>query len=224
MPTETSFTDHDPHREYAVALDVLRISKNAFLWLALAAIAFHLVTWATVKFANDRAAPMRGAPDEVQNDPNRIEGSFSMLSETQRWSRGQEMALAIAGFVARASLLVLTGIFVLALLVSLNGRLGGAAGLAKACVWTLAALAMVTPWVHVDLGPSLGSHGLFFGMNELTIRTRESGTMQQVLAIIRFVMSPLAVAMLLILAQLNFRKANERMSAPAMAKLPIHEV
>ena len=43
-------TTREIAREHQAALDVLRVAKNAFFWLAVAAVALHLVTWSVVQF------------------------------------------------------------------------------------------------------------------------------------------------------------------------------
>lgn len=215
--------DREAHREYATALDVFRICKNAFFWLTLAAVAFHLTAWMLVR-SNDTPSAVVPTENNV-TDTATGETSPSPWTQTgsRRWTSRLESPLSIAGFIGRSALLVMTGINIIALLISLSARLGGAAGLSKACVLSLAALALVTPWVHVDLSPSFGSTGLFYGTDELS-RPAATSTLETFLSILRFGLCPILVAILAVLSELNFRSAYRKMTEGTTAKLSIHEV
>ena len=130
-------------REHLAALDVLRHAKNTFLWLAVVAVLFHVVLWIIFRRV-------------VAADP------------ANQFEQSTEWMLAIAGFVGRSSTLVVAGVFVVILLLSLSARLGGAAGLAKACVWSLAALAMLVPWARITIEDVVGISSALPGGEEMS--------------------------------------------------------
>ncbi len=205
MMDSAGTTHRDTAREHLAAFDVLRFAKNAFLWLAAAAILFHIGAWLS----------MRGGA---------AQGADALVSGVRHASTGRfESSLAVAGFVARASVLIVAGVLIVSLLVSLSGRLGGAAGLARACVWSLAALALVTPWVRVQTEQAADLGSALYGYDQLD-RAVADGSAGGVLAVVRFGLCPVLVVVCLVLGQIHFRKAYRKMTIAPTPKLPIHEV
>lgn len=197
---EVETLGRDVGREHFVALEALRHAKNAFLWLAIVAVAMHLLMWFLVR--RTETPDMSG-----------------------RWQDGLEWMLAIAGFVGRASALVVAGISVLVLLIGLNAKLGGTAALAKACVWSLAALALLVPWVRIASEDVAGVSSALFEADELARRVggSMSGT-DAFFSFVRFVVCPILVGVLLGMAQCWFHAGYRRMTTASTAKLPIREV
>jgi len=189
-------------REYVAALDVLRVAKNTFLWLAVAAILFHVTAWL---FAQSASASI---------------SDTAATGEVRHWAARLESSLAVAGFVARASVLIVTGVWIVSLLVSLSGRLGGAAGLARACVWSLGALALVTPWVHVNAQQTAALGSALYGYDQVDQAVDVGG----ILGIVRFVLCPLLVVACLLVGQIHFRRAYRKITLAPPPRLPIHEV
>ena len=210
-------------REHLAALDALRIAKNAFLWLAAVAIALHICAWWIVKGDGVRAesAWQQGDAQPLSVSTDRPAAD----RDAHRWNARLESALIVAGFVGRSSVLVIAGLFIISLLVSLSAKLGGAAALAKACVWALAALALVTPWVRVDSERMIGLRSGLYGIDELHVMPTMSGSfMDELVSVVRFVLCPLLVALFLVLGQLQFRKAYRKIILAPKTKLPIREV
>jgi|GEM_PF-2204082 len=198
-------THRDTAREHLAAFDVLRLAKNAFLWLAAAAVVFHLGAWLM----------MRGAAAQEAD---------AVAAGVRHVSAGRfASSLAVAGFVARASVLIVAGVLIVSLLVSLTGRLGGAAGLARACVWSLAALALLTPWVRAHADQSTGLSSALYSYDQLD-RAVVDGAAGGVLAFVRFGLCPVLVLVCLALGQVHFRRAYRKMTIAPTPKLPIHEV
>jgi len=198
-------TTREIAREHQAALDVLRVAKNAFFWLVVAAVALHLVTWSVVQFGGDR--------DAYYDEPASLETGRGLA---QGWVEGLGSSLAVAGFIGRASALIVASIFVVSLLVSLSAKLGGAADLARACVWSLAALALVTPWA--GLPSALSS------VDEFYLSPGGEGAAGGVISLVRFGLCPVLVVACLVLGQVRFRRAHRRITRVRTSKLPIREV
>jgi hypothetical protein len=197
---EVETVGRDAGREHILALDALRHAKNAFFWLAVVAIALHLVLWVIVRWAE--------TPDAAA-----------------RWQDTLEWMLAVAGFVGRASAVVVAGISVLVLLIGLNARLSGTAALARACVWSLAALALVVPWVRITAEDMAGIPSAFFEAEELARRV--GGSMSRAdafFSFVRFVVCPILVGVSLGTAQYWFHAGYRRMTTLSTGRLPIREV
>ncbi|MBX3394175.1 MAG: hypothetical protein KF841_02290 [Phycisphaerae bacterium] len=209
--------ERDLAKECLAAVDVLRTAKNAFFWLAAVAVLIHLTAWFSAGPAASRA---RGTGATTAANPGVSPESPPSTGDASSHSFAQviETRLPLVGFVGRASVLVCCGVFVLCLLISLTGRIGGAAGFAKACVWSLGALAMVTPWVGADSRQLWAFRSAFFDGDELY--SFDDGFV----ALIRFVLCPLLVIAFLVIAQLQFRSSYRQVTLPASGRLPIHEL
>jgi hypothetical protein len=195
---ETDMLSREVGREHLAAFDVLRHAKNAYLWLAVVAVAFHVLLWIILR----RVA--------LAEPGGQFEQSLGWM-------------LAIAGFVGRASALVVAAVFAMTLLISLGARLGGAASLAKACVWSLIALAMLVPWVRISPEDVAGMPSALYDVEELTRRGGGEG-LEAFFAFVRFFVCPILVAVFLGLAQHRFRSAYRRIMTATAAKLPIREL
>ncbi|HWL94537.1 MAG TPA: hypothetical protein VNT79_13515 [Phycisphaerae bacterium] len=208
----------DIARESLTALDVLRTAKNAFFWLALIAIALHFIAWFG---ASSRGSDDAGALRQESETPGLTTpaGNESRRDDwPEPFTRAVESRLSLIAFVGRASVLVCAGAYVICLLVSLVGRVGGTVGFTKACIWSLAALAMVTPWVGADARQLTAFRSAFYAEDELF--TIGDG----LVSLIRFVLCPLLVIIFLVFAQLQFRTSHRRVSVPTTGRLSIHEV
>lgn len=179
------------------AIDVLRVAKNAFLWLATAAIGVHLAAFVIVVMRTDGAEGLG------------------------RWADRFDQTLSIAGFVARASVLVINGIFLISLLVCLSARMGGAAALARGSVFALAALAMVTPWISPSDSPGFTS--ALYGSADIYRAGRADAALGGI-GMVRFGLCPVVVVVLMLLSQWSYRRAYRKMAIAPPTRLPIHEV
>jgi hypothetical protein len=156
-----------------------------------------------------------------------------------RWESRLQAALGVAGFVGRAAVVVLVGLLMLSVLVSLSARLGGAAGLSKAFVWSLLALAMLVPWDRLTPDEVKSVPAAFYSMSDLTgvsddpnavavagdrIDLKDADTMAKVLDGMRYAGYPLIVLLVLIAAQSNFRAGYRRVVIAPTARLPMREV
>jgi len=208
-------------REHVASLDVLRYAKNVVLCLAWIAVALHIFSWITVAYT-DTLDPLRAATVLPYGSENSgpSERDFAIA---RQWERVLQSSLTLGGFVGRCSALVLAGVFIVALLVGLSAALGGAADLTRACVWSLVALAMLVPWLRAP-EDMIGVATAFHGFDDLTRAAAiDRSAAGGALSFVRYVLSPLLVALCLILAQLSFRRAYRRITAVPSA-MPLDEV
>ena len=212
-------------REHVGALNVLRHTKNVLIWLALVSVALHIVSWVVVCHT-DMLDPLKleilrteGNADQHASLPTQVERDKARSRELMI-----ESSLALSGFVGRAAVFVLTCVLVLALIVSLSARLGGAAWMTKSCVWSLAALAMLVPWDLITRSDAaaLTMPSAFFSVAQLNEAT--SGSVGFLLQSLRFFIYPMLVAAFLIASQISFRRAYRAVTAAPAARLPIREL
>ena len=207
----------DPGQEYTASLEVLRRAKNAFFCIGLLAVASHLVSWGVSRYSTKLGPFSLSAASASQPEFSEAE-----YQSGRRWQKGVESAITWAGFLGRVSVCVLVGIQVVALMISLTGRLGGAEALTRAIVWLLVAMAMVVPWMRTTLDDAISPRSAFFDYDALaSMSTAPAGG---VVVWARFVLCPLMVGVCLVASQLCFRQAYRRITLTPSVRLPIHEV
>jgi len=215
--------DFDPiesaSREHVAALDVLRYAKNAFVWVAFLAILAHIVSWFVFFQTDWLKAAEPGYRFSAEAPPTADGAHVAAL----RWENRIRSALMLSGFAGRVAVLVIAMILVVALLVALSAGVRGAASLARACVWSLVALAMLVPWVRMFEGHAAGSMSAFYDWQALTT-AGGPGSGSSFLDVVRFLLCPVLVAVALLWAQHGFRQAYAKITAAPAAKLPIHEL
>ncbi|MCZ6699424.1 MAG: hypothetical protein O7D94_10880 [Planctomycetota bacterium] len=215
-------------REHLAALDVLRITKNLFFWLAIVAIVAQVGSWYVVRHTDKLDNADRAITVGEASSPTQAEIDLS-----RRWARGTESAVSLAGFVGRVSVVMVGGLMVLALLVSLSARLGGAAGITRAVRWSLLALALLVPWDTLTPGAVSRIPAAFCSFDELNdVRYRDISataadngdgavTWSETA---RFSLYPLVLAVVLVASQLSFRGGYRKIVLSPVTRLPLHEV
>jgi hypothetical protein len=201
--------------EYSASLEVLRRAKNAFFCIGLLAVASHLVSWGVSRYSTKLGPFSLSAASAAQPDFSEAE-----YQSGRRWQKGVESAITWAGFLGRVSVCVLVGIQLVALIMSLTGKLGGAEALTRAIVWLLVALAMVVPWMRTTMDDALSPRSAFFEYDALASMRTDGG----LIVWARFVLCPLMVGVCLVASQLCFRQAYRKITMTPSVRLPIHEV
>lgn len=213
-------TSQDYRREHLAALDVLRHAKNMTFWLGMFAILAHVGTWYAVRHTKLLTGPT------VADMDTSAAGSTASLDDATRinqWEMRLDSTLGVAGLVGRAAIVLLMGLYVLSLLVGLSARLGGAAGMAKSCVWSLLALALLVPWDRLSSEPVVAGNlpSAFYSLDDVTRATVTSGF--NLPDTIRFAAFPLVILILLISAQVTYRAGYARIVAAPAARVPMRE-
>lgn len=213
-------TGQDYRREHLAALDVLRHAKNMTLWLGVLAILAHVGSWYAV-----RHTKLLSGPTTAELDTSAA-GSTANLDDATRanqWEMRLDSTLGVAGLVGRAAIVLLLGLYLLSLQVSLSARLGGAAGMAKSCVWMLLALSLLVPWDRLSSAPVAGGNlpSAFYSLDDVTRVAVASGF--NLPDTIRFAAFPLVILILLISAQVTYRSGYARVVAAPAARVPMRE-
>jgi hypothetical protein len=197
----------------------MRRGKNLCLALAFASIAFHLAGWIVVR-KSDALTPLEPVALSAGQTLEDVQvPSAEEIQAARRWRTVTESGLTLAGFVGRASILVIGAVYALSLLISLTNRLGAAAPLAAATMWSLASLAMVIPWVWMGAGAVRQGPSTMFDLADLD-RPEAGGFV----GVLRFAVGPLLVAALLLTSQVFYRRGYRRITDRPARRLPIHEV
>lgn len=218
-------------REHLAALDVLRLAKNLFFWLAIVSILAQVGSWYIVlhtdKLENADRALTIGEGGEATG-PTQAD-----IDRSWRWARGTDSAVSLGEFVGRVSVFMVVGLMVLSLLVSLSARLGGAAGIAKAGVWSILALGMLVPWDSLTPEAVTKVPAAFCSFEELNdARFRDLSAAVEMVDnasanwkdTVRFCVYPLLLAVVLGASQLSYRRGYRKIVLSPVTRLPLHEV
>jgi len=219
MNGHTEPAGQDLRREHLAALDVLRHAKNMTFWLAVLAILAHVGAWYAVR----HTTLLNG--QNAANVDTSTAGSTAGVGEVSKayeWEVRIEGTLGVAGLVGRAAIVLLMGLYVLSLLVSLSARLGGAAGMAKACVWSLLAMALLVPWDRVTPQEYSNLPSAFFSLDDVTRAAVTTGWNAP--DTIRFAAFPLVILLLLMAGQWAYRSGYSRIVAAPAARLAMREL
>ena len=227
-------------REHMAALDTLRHAKSAAFWLATIAILAHIAAWYLVRYTTVLETGQVSSA-ATTTEPTGVTGETAADAgdKARAWELRLDAALGVAGFLGRAAAIVVLGLFVLSLLVSLSARLGGAAGMARASVWSLLAVALLVPWDRLTPDDVNGVPAAFYNLSDLThgshdvaaistpegrITVDKSDKVAVIRDGLRYAGYPLLVLFVLIAAQTNFSAGYRRIVTAPMARLPMREV
>ena len=219
MNGPTDSVTQEFRREHLAALDVLRHAKNMTFWLAMLAILAHVGAWYAVRHTTLLNGQTSG---EVDTSTAGSTAGVGDANKAYQWEVRIEGTLGVAGLIGRAAIVLLMSLYVLSLLVSLSARLGGAAGMAKACVWSLLAMALLVPWDRVTPQEYSNLPSAFFSLDDVTRAAVTTGW--DLSDTIRFAAFPLVILMLLMAGQWAYRSGYARIVAAPAARLAMREV
>ncbi len=218
-------------RDHVAALDTLRHAKNVFFWLAMISVVAHVGSWYVARHTSALDAAIRVTTLDLGGDATAGPPSEAEFVKADRWRVATESALAIGGFAGRASIVMLVALYMLGLLVNLSARLGGAAGMAKGCVWSLFALAALVPWNRLTAPEVSGIPPAFFSYDDLIGYINGPIADDEAAAAgadwqetVRFAIYPLLLGLVLVVAQLSYRAGYRRVESSPSARLPMREV
>ena len=216
-------------RDHVAALDTLRHAKNVFFWLAMISVVAHVGSWYVARHTSLLDATRTIVLDPAVDAP--VRASNEAFDEADRWRVATESALAIGGFAGRASIVMLVALYMLGLLGNLSARLGGAAGMAKGCVWSLFALAALVPWNRLTAPEVSGIPPAFFSYDDLIGYINGPIADDEAVAAgadwqetVRFAVYPLLLGLVLVVAQLSYRAGYRKLESSPSARLPMREV
>lgn len=156
--------------QYTSAMRSLRAARNLLAALVLLAILVQLAGFILVNFTGVLDAKFAGSSPQAATLPSEdaaqpADDTSADIARAALYEASLNWALPAAKFIAMVSAILLSLIILLAVKVSLLGRLTGMAKLISAFLWSLVLLMMVTPWQQV-LSGSFAS-GALFNLGEL---------------------------------------------------------
>jgi predicted membrane-bound spermidine synthase len=207
--------------EYCDAFRSVRAAKNLFWWLIAAAIVVQLAAFVLVNFVGviDPLYGSAGASRTAQ-----------AADAARRWDDLLHWALPATKFLALVSGMLLSLVLLVAVKLSLVGRLGGVAGLISAFFWSLLLLAIVTPWQQVMDGAV--TCGALYNLGELTKAAgkvksdwgaKGVSVFDQVLFHARFVAFPLVALLVWLTVHRKFARGHRGMNLPRPAEVLPHQ-
>jgi hypothetical protein len=203
--------------EYYEAFRSVRAAKNLFWWLIAAAVVLQLAAFMLVNFV--------GVIDPLHQPPGASQPAQA-ADPAQRWQDVFGWALPATKFLAFASGMLLSLTLLLAVKLSLLGRLGGVAGLISAFFWSLVLLAIITPWQQVMQGAV--ACGALYNFDELVravgkVRcpwgAKNVSFVTQVLFYARFIAYPVVAVLVWLMVQAKFARGYRGMNLPRPAEV-----
>jgi len=175
--------------EYALAFNSVRLAKSLCLWLILAMLVVQLIAFCLVRFVGvidavemSAAEPTASVPaaqlsTRPASAPATAEGPGAGGPTARQGVGAAIFWKGFLGWVLRATKalapiigLLAAAAIILAVQLSLLGRLGGTAGLVSAWFWSLILLAVLSPWQNI-LREGFAC-GATYSLGELITQTR----------------------------------------------------
>jgi len=206
--------------EYAEAFRSTRAAKSVFWWLVGLSILIQLLSFAAVQFFGviDRASEIAGSTAQPTTAPS---SWLAGLMDPNAWYYALQWALPATRFCAMVSAILLAISILLAVKLSLLGRLGGVAGMTSAFFWSLILLAILTPWQRV-LGGQLVC-GAMFNLGELIEAARKVKTawgatdvslLDTTIYYARFLAYPIVALLVWLIVQAKFARGRHLVQMP----------
>ncbi len=172
--------------------------------------------------------PASAAAGPRPRGPLSIDKEAEAARNREMWYLVLVWALPTAKFLAVVIAALLTCTLLLAVLMSLVGRLGGAAGFVSAFFWSLILLAMVTPWQQVLNGT--WACGALYNLSDLLTQIKlvkpswdpptPPTTLDLTLFYARFLAYPAIALLVWLVVQTKFARGYGRMNLSLLAPEP----
>jgi len=148
MDHASAMPDAASYREHIKALDTIRAWKTFFVVLAILALATHVGGWALVQLGDGLSGG--GETETTQVNGNQEPSRGTSVEQAERYEAWLERVLPLAEFIGRSTVPLLGVAMLLAVLVSLSGRLGGASDFIAALFVTIFLGALFLPWERLS--------------------------------------------------------------------------
>ncbi len=209
--------------EYYDAFRSVRCAKNLFWGLIAVALVVQLVSFVLVNFVGVLDGLYSGC---CASCPVATRGVNFADNSAQQWRDVFYWVLPGSKFMALASAMLLSLTLLLAVKLSLVGRLGGIAGLISAFFWSLILLAIVTPWQQVIHG-SFAS-GALYNLDELLLSTakvrsawgaKDVSALTWIVFYARFLAFPVVAVLVWLDVASKFSRGYRNMNLPRPAEI-----
>ncbi|MFA6133425.1 MAG: hypothetical protein WC869_05355 [Phycisphaerae bacterium] len=207
--------------EYGQAFGSVRSAKSIFLWLIMLMVVIQLAAFVLVDVGGVLDPLYAVAAPAAGSQPASVPATLPASSDhAAKFYEGLFLSiLPVSSYLAFGLSLLLLVSLLVAVQLSLVGRLGGAAGLVSAFFWSVVLALLLTPWPQVFAGWDLPS--AMFNLNELISRAKSAKTNWTTTPVefltrfgyyVRFVAFPLLAILLWLMVQLKFRAAERCMA------------
>ncbi|MCK6486049.1 MAG: hypothetical protein HUU22_04270 [Phycisphaerae bacterium] len=152
--------DATASREHLKTLDTIRKAKNLFLFLTVLAPLMHVGAWAAVQFGGVLESDVTVA--QMERDSGREEGSdLEKRQAAMQWENAMLAGMSLAEFAGRIGITMLLTATLLAVLVNLAGRLGGASDFVASFFVAVVVAMLFVPWERMSAAPPNVSPNVF---------------------------------------------------------------
>lgn len=191
--------------EYGEAFGAVRAGKNLFFWLVGLVILAQLAAFILVHFV----------------------GVLGPADKPDPWRDMLTWVLPATRFLAPAACMMLAMMLLLAVKLSLVGRLGGMKGLIGALLWSVLLLALLAPWKRMFGGTLACGAPWDLGELELWLKRvtpaapEKVPTATWILFYARFIAYPGIALLVWLIVQLKFAGGYKKMNIPPTVKLEV---
>lgn len=147
-------------REHLKTLDTIRKAKNFFLFLTVLAPLVHIGAWSAVQFGNVLESDVRIS--QMEREAGREQGAeLETRQAAMQWENGMLAGMSLAEFAGRIGISMLLMATLLAVLVNLAGRLGGASDFVASFFVAVVVALLFIPWERMSAAPPTVSPNVF---------------------------------------------------------------
>lgn len=215
--------------QYTQAFRSIRCAKNLFFYVVLLSILVELTGFVLLTFTGTLDAGYRPvaavapATPPATSAPAAGADTLAARQAAESWKLRLGMAMAAAKFFAPVAAALLTITLLVGVLISLVGRLEGAANLLGATFWSLGLLAVLAPWQQIF--PGVGA-GAMYSLGELVRHAGQAlkawggtaaGAFDVVLYYARTAAYPAVALLIWAMVQVKFCRAYRGMVAATTA-------
>jgi hypothetical protein len=210
--------------EYSAAIRSVRCAKNVFWLLTALAILAQLVVFGLVAWGGTVDA-LYGT-SATMSRPASAPAGDKAIDRADAWRANFVWMLAVSQFLAMIMAFLLVGWLLVAVCVSLVGRLGGVASLLSAFFWSLVLLAILIPWQFTfQKSPLIGALFTYDDLYKGTMAVKTSwgavdvSIWELVRYHVRFLAYPILAVLIWLLVNSRFRHGCREMVVTAAEPL-----
>ena len=205
-------------REYDEAFGSIKAGKNLFLVAVLVAFLVQLAGFVVVNYAGVLDAGLAPAPEAAEKAETPIKPQ-EVREGPAYWNKALSWAMRLSKVTTLLAALLLSVTLAFTVLLSLVGRLGGAAGFTGAFLWSLILAALCVPWRNLFGIDYISGAG--YSLDKLVaamanVRFDGASLAERMLYYARFVGYPVVTLLVWLVVCLKFSRAQRQMVAVAV--------
>jgi len=207
--------------EYDDAFRSIRAGKNLFLVVLLVAFLVQLAGFVAVNYGGVLDETVAPAPATTAQPPVAPIEAEEVKESAAYWNTGLTWAMRFSKVATLLAALLLSVTLAFAVLISLVGRLGGAAGYTGAFLWSFILVALCIPWrnlfgIDYISGAAYSLDRLVASM--VNVRFEQASLVERMFYYVRFVGYPVVTLLVWLIVCLKFSRARRQMATASPSR------